>query len=289
MANAKSEMQNVNVQEAPGEEQAEKIKELRAGVREILEEDKAASLEKLRLLVDKYNECAMFNEFRTMKKLDEKIQEVLAKYVELCEAESFRNLREAENPMVAAATMLYFKTVKIRDAKQDDGSTKRVIEDTTKPIDPLRLHKAVKGGIGADKLWWGRVERLNALLTAATAAQMNAVSADGVKIDVTKIKDTMAMREESKKLALKADSDPNNDELLLHDVQETIDAMLGDGYTATPEMVVFLRKAHERTHRNVMTLVCVNQRTMRQCMMAVCHAAITGESFVLEYKKAKKQ
>lgn len=308
MAKATSKKQNVNVQEAPAEvqaenavaqsvepqeafdaEKAEKVKKLREKVKDILEEDKAASLEKLKTLVASYNDCADFNEYQRMKKLDEKMQEVLAKYVSLCEGESFSELRGAENPMVEAATRLYFDTVKLRDMKQDDGSTRRVVVETRKPIDPLRLHKAINGGIGADKLWWSRVERLNTLLIAAAAEKLNAISTDGKKIDVTKIMDTAAMREESKKLKLHSDGDPNNIELFTNDVQETVDAMLGKGYTVTPNMVDFLRRAHEKTGKDMMTLTCTTHKTMRQCMMAVCHSAITGEDFVLDYKKVKKQ
>lgn len=241
----------------------------------------------LEVLVNKYNESAEFSEFKVMKKLDEKIQEKVTEYSAECEAECFRALSEADNVMVAAAKALTFPTIKVRDVKQETGGTKREIEDAERAIDPMRLHKVIKDGIGADKLWWSRVERLNTLLTAATAVELNAISTTGEKLDLKTIKNTAMMRDESKKLEMHAEKNPGSDKLLLADLQETINAMLGEGYEATPKMVVYLRKAHERKGRQGLTLVASNHKTMRLLMMDVCNAAITSREFILDYKRKK--
>ena len=251
-----------------------------------------AELEKL---VAKWNESAEFSEFKVMQALESKISEAVSKYAEMCEGECFVELKKAENPMLAAAMKLGFETLTVKDEKEKDangkstGKTRKVLSPTTKRIDPLRLHKTVKDGIGADSKWVAMVETLNTLFTAAAAVDINAVNTSGEKLDLQKIRDTHAMSDAAKKLlSEKGDNDPNNDEIMLKDVQDTVNAMLGEGYTADLTMVKYLRKVHEKGGRSSMTVVCSNARSMRQYMLDVCHAAITGDSFILDYKKAKK-
>ena len=238
-------------------------------------------------LVTKYNESAEFSEFKAMKKIDEKITETLQKYTAECETECFNVLSKAENPMLEAAKVLVFPTVRVRDEKQEGGGTKRVISPASRKIDPLRLHKRVDGGIGADKLWWSLVERLNMLFTAAVATELEAVNTSKEKLDLTKIRDTAAMSEEAKKVQMKSEDAPCNDDIMLADIQSTIDAMLGEGDTGARRMVVYLRNQHTRGSKDSMTVVCSNAKTMRQYLLDVCHAAITGDDFVLDYKQAK--
>ena len=251
-----------------------------------------ADLEKL---VSKWNDSAEFSEFKVMKTLEGKIAETLQKYTAECEGECFVELKKDSNPMLAAAKVLGFQTLTVKDEREkgadgkDTGRTKKVIRPTTKRIDPLRLHKCTNDGIGADPLWMHIVERLNLLFTAATAVEINAVGTDGKKLDLKAIRDSIAMSEEAKKITLGAENKPTNDKLILEDVQKTINAMLGEGYTATPAMVVYLRKVHEKGGRDSMSVVCSNARSMRQYMLDVCHAAITGDDFILDYKKAKQQ
>lgn len=242
----------------------------------------------LRALVAKYNKSAKYAEFKTMKELDKSIEDKLSEYNAQCETDCFKELAAAENPMVAAATMLSYQTLKVRDVSLEDGGSERRVEPAYRAIDPMRLHKSIEGGIGADKLWWSRVERLNTLLTAATAVELGAKN-NGVELDVAKVKETAMMRDESKKLSMHMDKNPKSDKLLLNDLQETIDAMLGTGYTATPYMVAFVRKAHERKARKALTLTSATHKAMRIIMMDLCHQAITKAAFELEFKVAKQK
>lgn len=253
---------------------------------------KAALLDELKGLVNQYNESAEFSEFKTMKKIDEKTSEKLAEYVVECENDCFNALLKTENPMLEAAKLLVFETVAVKDQKQEEGGTKRVIETVYRKIDPMRLHKKAVGmgttGIGANKLWWSLIERLSMLLTAATVVDLNAVSTTGEQLDPTKIRNTIAMSEEAKKLTMKAEGDLNNDDILLSDVQAVIDAMLGEGYSATPKMVKYLRKTHVNIGRGAMTVKVARESNMRWIVLNVCHAAIYPEkNFIVEYKQAK--
>lgn len=252
-----------------------------------LQTEKDKLYEALSKLVKKYNESAEFSEFAVMKKIDDEIADTLQKYTAICETECFNELAKAENPMLEAAKTLVFPTVRIRDEKQEGGGTLRVISDALRKIDPLRLHKRVEGGIGADKLWWSKVERLNMLATAVAAAKMEAQSTSGEKLDLTKIRDTIAMSEEAKKVKMGGEDNVGNEEIMFADLQSTVDAMLGEGYTASRAALQYLLISHETGGRNSMTVKSVNAKTMRTLMLDVCHNAITGNSFVLDYKQKK--
>lgn len=257
-------------------------------VGEAIADRKAALYTELKGLVDKYNESAEFGEFKQMKKIDDATEEKLKEYISVCETECFNALAATPNPMLEAAKVLSFEVVAVKDVKQESGGTVRELQSALKKIDPLRLHKKVEGGIGADKFWWALVDRLNCGLTIAAAVFLEAKNTHGEKLDPQKVRDTIAMSEEAKKLSLAFEDDLKNDEVLLSDVQKVINAMLGDGYSVTMRMVQYLKMAHIGVDRNAMSLKVSRDSNMRWYMLNVCHAAITGNDFVLKFKENKK-
>lgn len=263
-------------------------------IAEITAETKETLYSEVKKLVDKWNESAEFGEYKKMKALETKMSEAVEKYTAECERECFRELEKDENPMRAAAMVLKFTTIRAKAAKEkgaDGKPTGKIVmklEETTKRIDPYRLHEFVKDGIGADKSWVHKVERLNMLFTAGTAARLGAVGRDGKPLDPTTIRDTIAMSEEARKISLQDEKKPTNAKVMLANLQTVINAMIGEGFEATPQMVEYLQMCHTRGGRESMTVVCSNKRTMRQYMLDCCHAAITGDAFILDYKKSKK-
>lgn len=249
---------------APAEQTADKKTEIR---------------DELTALVKDYNESMQFGEFKVMRKLDESIKTKLEEYTKEAKSERFKELAALENPMLEIARNMTFSTLKVVDKEEEAGPV-RVIESAEKAIDPLELHKRVDGGIGSDHMWPYMVERLNMALTAATAKDLG--------LDPKTVKSTMLMHEEATKLNMCADKSAA-DKAILADVQKTIDAMLGEGYTATPAMVQYLRKVHERGGKASLTVKCSNHAGMRGHMVVICHAAVTGDPFVLEYKQKKNK
>ena len=229
-------------------------------------------------LVKEYNDSAEFAEFKRMKKLDEEMKTKVSEYTAYAEAKCFAELKQADNIMVAAAKKMVFDTIAVKDDPNDDGSTTRVIATASKPIDPLRLHRKVDGGIGHDKNWWNKVERLNMLFTCEAAKKLG--------IDPKTVRDNIAMSESSLKVAL-ANEKGATDKAMKDDIQEVVTAMLGEGYTVPDEALNYLRMAHTKAGREAMSVVCSQHKGMRNYMLSICHAAITGDSFVLQYKKKK--
>lgn len=252
---------------------------------------KLTVLESLKMAIEqnvaKYNESKEFNEVDVMAKLDAKIREDLAEYTKEAEAECFAELLKADDPMQAAAIKMQFETLTVVDPKKDGVVQDREVKTVFRTIDPLRLHKKAKDGIGANKLWFGRVDSLNVAMTVATAIKLKKV--DEKLADVmAKIRSAHARCDEAQKFANACDGNPVDDALLLKDVQSTLDAMIGEGFTATTADVAFLRAAHEKAGRDAVSLIAATPKTIRELMLGVCHNALTGEGYALVYKTQKK-
>ena len=241
--------------------------------------------EKIRGLVKSRNECLEYNEYARIAEIDTNIEKLVGDYAALAETDCFNILKKSENPMVEAAKVMTFRMIRVKEIKEKEGENKgkptTIVEFADKGIDPLRLHNKTPDGIGADKMWMYKVERLNMLFTAQSARELNK--------DPQKIKNTIAMNEESRKISLAGEDDPQTDEVLLTNVQTVLTAMLGDGYKATPDMVAFLKRVHSKGGRDNVSVVCSTHKGMRGYMLGVCHRAVTGEEFDLVYKEKKQR
>ena len=244
------------------------------------QKDQLVSLkEEIEKLVKKYNESIEFAEYKTMTKLDEEIKEKISEYTAEAHQRCLNEVKVLDNPMLEIAKRLTFDTITTVDKKDEDGMPTRSIEPTTKPIDPLKLHKQVTGGIGYDKKWPHLVDRLNMLFTAKSASDLG--------LDPVEVRNNIAMHKEAEAIKFKSE-EGNPDEYLLSSIQTVVDAMVGPGYNVNGVMRNFLEKCHTKGGRNNMSVVCSTSKGMRGYMLGICHAAITGEEFSLGYKQKKK-
>lgn len=249
---------------------------------------KKVILDELKKYVAEYNDAGDFAEFARMKKLDEQIAEKVSKYTEIREAETFAELLKAENPLKAAAEMLRFQTVKVKDEKLKTGGTVRVIDpEATKPIDALKLHNKAVDGIGVDKEWHYMIQRLNLELTARRAIELG--------LDPKKVRDSYAMDEVAKEFEGFCEDKATGkgkelnfkkaNENLKANMQKCVDAMIGKGYTVTPQLVnyllaIFTRKDNAKS----LSVTAAKHQYMRQYMLEVCNAVMTGTEITLNYK-----
>lgn len=240
-------------------------------------------------LVQQRNESAEFSEFKVMKKLDEKIAEELVKFSTASENECFRKLKASENPMMEACKVLRFDTLKVREAKQEEGAAILVVETSTKAIDPLRLHKQTNDGIGAVKTWPSMVEKLNCLLTARMAAELGK--------NPKEVFDCYAMSDAAKTYeAFRTASDTGAsvydknaaDACLLQDIQLMMNAMIGEGFTADESMVSFLLNGYARKDsKQSLSLTMATHKHLRQMLLELCGHAVTGIDYNLNFKQAR--
>lgn len=244
-------------------------------------------LNEINELVEKYNEANSYHEYKQMQEIDAKISEKVEEYTAIAERECFDEILKDENPMKAAAERVRYATIKVRDVTEDKVTT-RVVEASSNQIDPLKIHKKAKDGIGADKNWHFMIEKLNMLLTCRRAIELG--------LDPREVKNTYSMSEEAVKIeALMSETDPTKydknaaDELLKQDVQKVVDAMLGAGeYEVTDVMISYLLMIYQKkNNRKSLSVTCANHKNMRIYLLDICHACVTGNEFSVIYKVKK--
>lgn len=230
-------------------------------------------------LVLEYNDAVQNGDFNTATKLNAEIEQAVNEYTSIARDECFDRLKATDDPMLAAVKELSFMTIRAKDTKVGDEKIPvRVIEDSEKAIDLLKLHKAVKGGIGKDEKWAVMIEKLNFLMTAQKAVDLG--------IDPKSVNDSYAMSDIARQIDM--GKTPTSKTNILKTVQSIITAMVGEEYKATSHDVNFLMSVYSRKNRKALTVSCANHKYMRQYMMEICHRIVEGKSYELDYKQIKK-
>lgn len=236
-------------------------------------------------LVEKYNKSAEYAEYKTMKELDSDMKEKVDEYTLISWNECVASLAKAENPLVEAAKMLKYKTVRVADRKLEEGGTERVIEEVMKPINPLQLHKKVKGGVGADKTWGLMVQKLNYLLTCRRGIELG--------LDASEIENSYAMSEQAAKLdgfvfdVGKYDKN-KADEVLKQDLQKVLLAMFGEGVEVTDAMVAYLLMVYtKKGTKKALSVITSTHKALAMHLLDLGHEALTDDTFNLSYKVKK--
>lgn len=229
-----------------------------------------------------YNEAMALGEYRTMSRLDEETKKLVKEYTSEAEDECFDALLATENPLLEAAKVLEFTTIKVRDESDNDTGTKtRVIEDTVKTIDPVRLNKRSREGLGADKNWVKNMRLLNFAMVTRKAAKLGIPAkdcCDGVKKVFAELAHFKTTCE---------GVDPTSDEALLEDLQNLINAMLGEGYTVEGKDVEYVWTGFAKRGKRALQIACTNNSKLGEAIIEICHRMVTGKSYEIT-SKAKK-
>lgn len=226
-----------------------------------------------------FNDAVQNGDFNKSAELNDKIEQTVNEYTSIAREEAFAKCRATDNPMLTAIKLLTFTTIRAKDTKVGEEKIPvRVIEEVEKPIDLLKLHKSVEGGIGVDKDWVHKVEKLNFLLTAQKATELG--------IDVETVNESYAMSEIARKINM--GKTPTSKTNILKSVQLVVTAMIGEEYKAVSHDVNFLMAIYSRKNRKALTVTCANHKYLRQYMMEICHRIVMGKTYNLEYKTIKK-
>lgn len=232
--------------------------------------------------VTAYNDAYQDKRYDEADKLDAEMTELINKYTGIVRDLCFRKCKESGKPMIAAAKMLTYETIGVRDTMQGETKTKikvrEFVEHREKQIDPLRLQKFC-GEIGEDKNWSHMIERFNMLLTAKKAVDLG--------IDPTGINDSYAMSDIARNL--KMGKTPTSNSQILNTLRTVVSAMIGEEYAAkvTSHDVNFLISIYSKKSRKALAVTCANHKYMRGYLMEICHRVLTGKSYSVEYKQKK--
>jgi len=209
--------------------------------------------------------------------IDDVMNNVVGEYTSISRDNCFETLMTAEDPMLAAVKTLEYPTIRIVDKKDENKTPIRSIEDSSKYIDLLKLHRKVKGGIGKSDNWHLVIEKLNLLMTAQKAIDLG--------INPKSINDSYAMSDLAK--AIDLGQNPTSKTKILATVQSVVTAMIGEEYKAKSHDVNFLLSVYSKKSRKALTVTCANHKYMRQYMMEICHRIVTNGSYAIDYKKVK--
>lgn len=229
--------------------------------------------------------CKEFNDFlqngnyEGATKVNEEMEQVINEYTSISKQECFDALKAVDDPMLDAVKQLTFPTIKARDTKQGEEKIPvRVIEDTERAIDLLKLYKYIGGdGIGADPKWIYMAEKLNMLLTAQKCQDLG--------INPKDLYDSYAMSEISREINM--GKTPTSKTNILKTLNTVIQAMIGSEYKAVSHDVNFLMSVYSRKGRKALTVTCANHKYMRQYLAEICHRIVLGKAYEVEFKAQK--
>lgn len=225
-----------------------------------------------------YNDAVHGGNYGAAHKVDEEIQKSINEYTAIAQSECFDECAAAENPMLEAVKKLSFTIIGVRDTKKGaDKIPVREFVERERLIDLLKLHKKVDGGIGEDKNWPYIAEKLNFLLTAQKAVDL--------EINPKEIHDSYAMSSIARQIDM--GKSPTSKTNILKTLQTVITAMLGESATATQKDVNFLMSVYSRKNRKALTVTCANHKFFRGYLSEICHRIITDASYQADYQKAK--
>lgn len=264
----------------------EGLEDIVAGLEDVLVNDEMRNLYKKACdLCDRYNIVILSDEKGSREeemKLDEDIRSVVGNYVGESRKVCFEWLKSQADPMLEAVKLMEYPTIRIHDTKvgEEIKIPHREIISVTKQIDLLDLHKYVGGaGIGKDPDWMHYAQKMNQLMTAYAATQLN--------VDPREIYNSYDMSQVAKKIELGAT--PTSNRQLLTVLGEVIATMIGPDYKPKSYDVAYLKFVYGGKGRKALTLRCSNHKAFRKILMDICHRIVFDMSYDLDYKKMKKK
>ena len=204
----------------------------------------------------------------------DKVKTLIDDYAKAAQNECFAALKKNDDIMLAACKQLTYQVLRLKETTDDGGTVTVSIEDVDRYIDILKLHKTVVGGIGANKAWNAHIEKLQLLMTADVAKNVNGKDAEVLK--------TFKISASGKAVEMTLSKTK-----LTQCITDVMHCMIGDSYNAISYDAGFLREAFSRKGRAFGTITCANSKSMRQYMMEICHRAIEKKSYTVDYKKDK--
>ena len=228
-------------------------------------------------LTKEYNEAVMDGNVTKTIQLNEDTEKAVNEYTSIVRDMCFAECKATPDPMLTAVTMLTFKTIGVKDEKNEgEKFPTRVVINKERVIN-LKALDTYCGGIGADKNWMHICQKMNFLLTAQKAVDLG--------IDPKSVNDSYAMSEIARGFDM--GKNPTSKTNLLKTLQTVISAMLGEGYKATSHDVNFLMSVYSKKNRKALTVTCANHRNFQNYLAEVCHRIVTGKSYGIEFRRKK--
>lgn len=209
---------------------------------------------------------------------DDVVDECIKTYTKISKTICYNAAVESGDPMKYAVREYFYPTIKVKtNVNKEMGTITRTLEDASKPIDLIDLHKQ-KEGIGADTKWIYAMQRFNYLLTIRAADRL------GTEVK----KDCYQMHDIAREIDL--GKNPTSDKNLLSTLQKIVNMMLGEGYEATKIDVNYLVDCYVTDNKKSKTQVnAANHKTLCNYLKKVCYRIIEGKGYEVLQKEIKEK
>lgn len=276
------------------------VKELRSELVSKLE----TALKAINENIEKYNKMLIDEDIThdDIKAVFGEIEKHSKEYNGVAETLCYFDLSETENIMLEAVKKMYFETIKIKEDKKNKPHNLSV-EYRDKYIDLSKLNKYVTGGIGADKNWVHKVEKLNLLLTAKVATDIDA------NTDLSTINDCFTMSKIGEEYKVNKNMFSNT--RVLNELTEVVKAMMGEksdivktdkdgnpvleenGNTVYKEYKAlkvdreYLLNSFTKQSKTALKVSCSNRKGMNNILLNICHRIALNTRYDIESKLIK--
>lgn len=246
------------------------------------------------VLAQKFNDEYQSEKFADAIKTREELDNVIGDYVNTARNECFAACAAADDPIIAAVTLLTFDTIKVKEEKPKADGPKfptLSIEDTTKPIDLIRFDSYCRKsghpkGIGTAKDWIYQSQKFNMLMTASAALDLRGSDDHRKPSDIVKtVSDSMAMHQIARELDM--GDCPTSKTAKTELLSKVIAAMVGDGFKVTTHDLRFFEMAFTKKGKRALTITASNHKQVVGILAEVCHKLVCGKAYEVDYKKIK--
>lgn len=238
-----------------------------------------------------YNEAIDAGNFNAMSEADTKQAELEKEYAELAEKVCYADLKQQENPMLAAVMAYGFDVMGHKDVKTiekvvEDGEEKTITITTReatikeKQIDLIKFDNYGGKTVSVDPLWKYELQSLNQLFCIRTAQDMN-VPFDPASYFMDKI----ARR-------IKDGETPVSNTAMLEALQHLVDMVIFEGedknkYRANSRDVTAILKQYTKSGKARLGIAVAKHNFFARIIGKVLYRIVSGEQYSLEYKTSK--
>lgn len=235
-------------------------------------------------LVRQQNELLADEKISEAHAMNETVDQLVNRYTNLARSECFKELLASENPMHAAVLKLTYQSIRVKETEdKETGVITRTVIDVDKDIDLLALNKQSKDGIGADKGWFHKIQKLNYLLAVAVGQSIGDPKWDTQNLP--KISDSFVMTDIARGLSF--GKTPTSNTQILKTLTNIVQAMIGEEFKPTSHDVAFLRECYSRKDRTAKTVQLPNHKSFCLMMRDVCNNCMTKSGYAANSKAVK--
>lgn len=236
-----------------------------------------------------YNQ-AIIEKDKSIIDIDKDIIECVGAYNNLAKHLCFIECSETEDPMIEAIKRITVKIIRTKDVKEGELKiTKRSIVDSEQEIDLYKLHNFVKDGIGYEKDWFLKVEKLNLLATLCLASDLGYTASQIKELDCS-----YAMRDLSREKEVKGTLLTKEGKVAavskrewLRALTDVVQSMMGENYKPINHDVTYLLNCLTSKGKKVLTVNAANHRQLRTVLLNICHRIATEKHYSVNARLKK--